>query len=85
MGTIKIKIDVSKIDKNRLFKGKQGTYLNAVLIETPTNQYGDSHMIVEDVSKEEREKGIKGNILGNAKTFGGSNNQNSAPVTDLPF
>ena len=84
MGTIKIKIDVSKIDKNRLFKGKQGTYLNAVLIETPNNQYGDSHMIVEDVSKEEREKGVKGNILGNAKTFEYTNNQNSAPVTDLP-
>jgi len=83
MGTIKIKIDVSKIDKSRLFKGKQGTYLNAVLIETPNNQYGDSHMIVEDVSKDEREKGVKGNILGNAKTFGG-NNQTSVPVTDLP-
>ena len=66
---ISIKLDVNKIDKNRLFKGKQGTYLDAVLIETPNNQYGDDYMIVQSVSKEEREQGIKGAILGNAKIF----------------
>ena len=67
---ISLKIDVTKIDKSKLFQGKQGTYLDAVLIETPNNQYGDSHMIVQSVSKEERDQGIKGAILGNARTFG---------------
>lgn len=69
---IRCKIDVTKIDKARLFKGQKGTYLDLTLIETPNDQYGNSHMIVQDVGKEDREKGIKGAILGNAKTFGKS-------------
>lgn len=66
---ISIKIDVTKIDKNRLFEGKKGTYLDAIMIETPNSEYGD-YMIKQSVSKEERESGIEGNILGNAKKFG---------------
>jgi hypothetical protein len=65
---IKIKIDVTKIDKERLYKGEKGTYLNAVMIETPENDYGD-YVIIEEISKEEREQGDKGNILGNGKLF----------------
>ncbi len=69
---IAIKIDVTKIDKARLFAGKNGAkYLDAILIETPDNKYGDSHMIVQSVSKEERQAGVRGAILGNAKTLGG--------------
>ena len=63
---ISLKLDVTKIDKTRLFVGKKGTYLDAVLIETPNSEYGD-YMIVEDVSFEERQAGKKGTILGNAK------------------
>jgi hypothetical protein len=63
---IAIKIDVTKIDKKRLFVGKKGTYLDAVLIETPESDYGD-YMIVESITKAEREQGIKGTILGNGK------------------
>jgi len=64
---ITAKIDVTKIDKKRLFVGKSGTYLDFLLIETPNDTYGNDFMIVESVTKEEREKGIKGRILGNAK------------------
>ena len=63
---ISISINVNKIDKSRLFKGAKGTYLDMVLIETPNSEYGD-YMVVESVSKEEREQGVKGTILGNAK------------------
>lgn len=72
MSTITVKIDTKKIDKNRLFVGAKGTYLDVVLIETPNDAYGNSHMVVQSVSKEEREAGIKGPILGNAKTLGGA-------------
>ena len=65
---ITIKIDVTKIDKVRLYKGEKGTYLGAVLIPTPDSKYGD-YMIVEEVSKEEREAGKKGTILGNGNTL----------------
>ena len=65
---IKLQIDVTKIDKAKLFKGEKGTYLNCVLIETPNSPYSD-YMIVQDTTKEERDAGIKGAILGNAKKY----------------
>ena len=67
---IKCKIDVTKIDKARIFVGEKGKYIDITLIETPNDKYGNSHMIVQDVTKEERLAGVKGPILGNAKTFG---------------
>lgn len=63
---ISVSIDYDKIDKTRLFKGKKGTYLDLVLIERD-DQYGNNYMVVESISKEEREQGIKGRVLGNAK------------------
>ena len=63
---ISIKIDVTKINKSRLYVGAKGTYLNCTLIDTPNSEYGD-YMIVEETTKEEREAGTKGTILGNGK------------------
>lgn len=89
---IQLKIDVSKIDKQRLFKGEKGTYLTAALIisESP-DKYGNDGMIIEQVSKEERLSGSKGTILGNAKILR-RDNAESIPVVeaedlgnDLPF
>lgn len=69
--TISLKIDVTKIDKNKLFKGKKGTYLDAVLFyNSEKDQYDNNGMIVQSVSKEERDAGNRGAILGNAKEFG---------------
>lgn len=69
--TIICKIDVTKIDKKHLFQGKKGTYLDAILIEKES-EYGDDYMIVQGVSKEQRDAGVKGPIIGNAKNSGGS-------------
>jgi hypothetical protein len=68
---VSLKIDVSKIDKARLFKGSKGTYLDAtVFIElNEFDQYGNSGMITQDVTKDEKQQGVKGNILGNCKVF----------------
>ena len=68
---VSLKIDVSKIEKARLFNGKKGVYLDAtVFIDTAElDQYGNSGMITQDVSKEEKQQGVKGNILGNCKVF----------------
>ena len=63
---ISLSINVNLIDKERLFQGKKGQYLDCVLIETPNSEYGD-YMVVESISKEEREAGNKGTILGNGK------------------
>jgi hypothetical protein len=92
--TLAVKIDVTKIDKNRLFQGKNGAqYLDAVIMySADADQYGQNGMIVQSVSKEERESGVKGNILGNCKHLGQSKPQtvtsqggNSQPSDDLPF
>ena len=94
---IAIKIDVTKIDKARLFEGKKGSYLDAtVFLNDEEGQYGDNGMITQSVSKEERESGVKGNILGNVKILGefGDNNSSPAPapaasgsasMDDIPF
>ena len=79
---ITAKINVNNIDKKRLFKGEKGVYLNIILIPTPNSEYGD-YMIKEELSKEQRENGEEGNILGNAKKF----ERKVEPVDedDLPF
>ena len=67
---ISLKIDVTKINKKRLYQGAKGTYLDATLylIDEP-DEYGNYGMITEGVTKEERENGVKGVILGNAKVL----------------
>lgn len=65
---ISIKIDVTKIDKARLYKGAKGTYLDATILwNDEQDQYNNNGMIVQQVSKEDRLAGKSGAILGNAK------------------
>lgn len=68
---IRVKLDVSKIEKARLFKGQKGVYLDATCFIDldEKGQYGDNGMVTQDVSKEEREAGVKGPILGNVTVF----------------
>ncbi len=80
---VRIKINVSKIDKALLFKGAKGAYLDAtVFIDTENkSEYGDHGIINQDVSKEARDNGEKGNLLGNVTVFwsGESDNKPSQP------
>jgi hypothetical protein len=87
MKVISLKIDVSKIDKSKLFKGEKGTYLDAVVfLNDEKDQYGNNGMITQSVSKGEREKGGKGVILGNAKIVSQlSNQQVKEAESGLPF
>jgi hypothetical protein len=65
---ISLSIDTTKIEPARLKEGKKGArYLDAVLIPTPQSPYGNDFMIVQSVSKEERDQGVRGPIIGNAK------------------
>jgi len=74
---VSLKIDVTKIDKARLFNGQKGTYLDATAFIDldQLDQYGNSGMVTQDVSKDERAQGVKGNILGNSKVFFKDNGQ----------
>lgn len=62
---INVKIDVTKLDKDRFFKGKKGTYCDLVMIPTPSSDYG-SWGLVQKSTKEERDSGLKMPFVGNA-------------------
>lgn len=61
------KIDVTKMDKAHFFKGAKGIYADLVLLpnRNGTDEYGNDGMVTQGVSKEAREKGQKGPIIGN--------------------
>ena len=83
---VSLKIDVTNIDKARLFSGQKGTYLDAtVFIDIDQlDQYGNSGMITQDVSKEEKLQNVKGNILGNCKVFWNDAGQASQAQQQAP-
>ena len=75
---LSLKIDLAKMDMKRIFNGKNGAqYLDATIFVNmdELDQYGNSGMITQDVSKEEKQQGVKGNILGNGKVFWVENGQ----------
>ena len=90
-------IDVSKIDKEKLVKGKKGTYLNITAFVDTENkdQYDNNGMVTQSTTQEEREAGTCGVILGNTKVFyQGESKQGSSPKQansfeelkdDIPF
>ena len=70
---IKLKLDLTKVDKTKLFRSEKtsAVYLDVTLLENKNgvDQYGNSFMAVQDISKEAREAGEKGAILGNGNIF----------------
>lgn len=66
---IKGKINVTRINKEALFKGAKGTYLDLVIWpkkDGPDN-YGNTHTIHQALSKEARDRGEKEPIIGDLK------------------
>lgn len=88
MAILKLKIDVTKIDKSRLFKAASGaTYLDCTVLlkdNGEVDQYGNNGMIVQEISKADRDAGLKGAILGNSKPMGGATAPKATPVTAKP-
>ncbi len=90
---LSVRIDVTKIEKERLYKGSKGTYLDlTTFVDTDqVDQYENNGFISQSVDKEEREQGVKTPILGNVKVFftDGSDQpivQQATQITeDIPF
>lgn len=84
--TIVGSINLSKVDKKRLFVSKKTgeKWLNIVVISTPSNEFSD-FMVVESITKEERDKGEKGTIIGNLKYSGGASDDGASEDDGLPF
>ena len=93
---LSVRIDVTKIDKARLYAGAKGTYLDlTTFVDTEEkDQYENNGFISQSVDKEEREQGVQTPILGNVKVFftdGAQSAPQSAPQSqavideDIPF
>ncbi len=72
---ITISIDVTKIEKARIKPhtrkdGSNAKFIDIVLIPRPDDR-GNDYMVVQGVTREEREQGTRGPILGNGKIIGG--------------
>lgn len=84
---ISVRIDVTKIDKSRLYKGAKGTYLDlTTFVDTEQqDQYENNGFISQSLTKEEREAKAQTPILGNVKVFytDGSAPQAKAQVADM--
>ena len=90
-------INVSKIDKTKLIKGEKGMYLNITTFVNldEKDEYDNNGMITQSITKEEKEAGGKGAILGNTRVFytGESQGESSGSVPqakeavaeDIPF
>ena len=92
MSKIAVKIDVKKISKDDLYAGKKGTYLDAILIPNKdgASDYGDDGFVVQGVTKEKRDAGERGPIIGNWRFLAGSagGNRNTQPEGEddsVPF
>ena len=68
---VEISIDVTKIDKARLFEGKKGKYLTMTTFIDVDNkdQYDNNGMVVHKQTKEESAAKTQTPILGNVKGF----------------
>jgi hypothetical protein len=87
---LSIKIDVSKVDKSRLYQGAKGTYLDlTTFISDELDQYENNGFISQSVTAEEREAKTQTPILGNVKIFY-TDSAEAAPQAaaideDIPF
>lgn len=80
-----LKLDVSKIVKEWLFKGQKGTYLDLVVYENDaTDQYGNSHVVKQSPSKDLRDQGTKPIIIGNGKWMNAGGRQGQQPRQNQP-
>lgn len=83
---IKMSIDVTKLKKEWFFKGEKGTYANVTLLFNENQDaYGNNGMIVQDVPKAEYEKDktLRGPILGNGKVFGATASNEGKPGQEV--
>lgn len=78
---ISVRIDVSKIDKERLYKGEKGTYLDVtVSVNDEPDKYGKNVSVYQEQTKEERENKAPKNFLGSGKVIWTGTSGGRAPA-----
>lgn len=71
------KLNYDRIDQHALFQGKNGRYIDLVFFTNKggKDQYGNDGFVAQGVSKEAKDRGERGPILGNWKEMGGGKPQ----------
>ena len=68
--TFDLNIDVTKIDKKKIYEGKKGKYYKVrVVLKDELDQFGNTGFVQTASTKEEREQGYEASFLGNLKEF----------------
>ena len=82
---ITLNIDVTKIDKTRLYAGHKGTYLDlTTFIDlVPENEYGNHGFVTQSMTKEEREEKVRLPILGNVRLIYQDSETSQSNVTNI--
>ncbi len=86
---MKLSIDVTKINKERLYRGKKGTYLDLMVeLKDEPDKYENDVSAWEGQSEEERKAKKDRNFLGNGKVIWSSEPKAEKKEEDsqeLPF
>lgn len=96
---IRYSLNLDKLDKSKVVKGKKGTYYDLTLsINDEISQFGDNVSVYDTQSKEERQAKANRNYVGNGKVVwtdgsvtaapSGATQQETVSTTDdidLPF
>lgn len=83
---ITVRVDVTKIDKSRLYKGQKGTYLDlTTFVDTDEkDKYDNNGFVTQSPTKEEREAKEKLPILGNVRVFYTKGKPHQKPGENIP-
>lgn len=81
---MKANIDLNKIPKDKIYKGKKGSYLPIVItINDELGMFGDSGPIIVEQTKDERDAKVDKVYLGNVKiVWTNGTNVDAAPKED---
>ena len=71
---IKASINVTKIEKGEIYVGKNGKYVGLAFFANKggPDQFGNDGFVTQEISKERRDNGERGPIIGNWKDLGGA-------------
>jgi len=65
-----VNLNLSAIDKSKIFKGKKGSYIKLTLsINDQANDWGDNVSVWEEQSKEDRDAKVQRTFVGTGKVF----------------
>lgn len=90
---ISVNLNLSKIDKSKIYKGEKGSYLGVqIAINDEPDEYGNNASVWVNQTKEEREAKAKKVYLGNGKIVWSDEAKAEASTTvesnesdDLPY